>query len=165
MNRARFEALHAGCRDLVLRHMTVVLRNREDAEDVTSAAFAAAWRSFDRFRGESSFSTWVSAIAMNEAMNLKRRKRMVVLESIDDERSMALAEPDVLEVTLERSDCIRKIRRVLCRVPVVYRRALGDHFISGLSIRQIARHQRIPQGTVLSRIFKGKQFLRAAWAA
>lgn len=49
------------------------------------------------------------------------------------------------------------------QIPRLYRQVLMDRFIRGDSIKQIARRNRIPAGTVLSRIFNGKRLLRAAW--
>jgi DNA-directed RNA polymerase specialized sigma24 family protein len=50
------------------------------------------------------------------------------------------------------------------RIPSIYRRALKDHFVRGYSTRQIAWRERIPLGTVLSRIFNAKRLLRKAWS-
>jgi len=50
-------------------------------------------------------------------------------------------------------------------LPLTYRRTLIDRFVRGYSVKQIAKCERIPLGTVLSRIFKAKQLLRAAWEA
>jgi len=163
MNNASFEELHEACRDRLLHHMTVVLRNRDEAEDVTAAAFLAAFRNFDRFRGKSSFYTWVTAIAMNEIRSSWRRKSAIKLEALDGPCFRQLVEPDLLVRSLDRSECAQKIRQVLRRVPAIYRRALMDHFLAGHSTRQIAQREKIPQGTVLSRIFTGKRILRNAW--
>src|SRR5258708_16520433 len=165
MNDMSFEKLHEACRDRLLNHMTRILRNRDEAEDITAAAFAAAFQNFDQFRGKSSFYTWVTAIAMNDMRSSWRRKSAVKLETLDDPCASQLMEPDLLIQALERSECTQKIRQVLRRVPAIYRRVLTDHFISGDSTRKIARQERIPQGTVLSRIFKGKRILREAWTA
>lgn len=51
------------------------------------------------------------------------------------------------------------------RIPAPYRRALRDHFVRGYSTRQIAQRERVPLGTVLSRIFTAKKLLRRAWEA
>ena len=64
----------------------------------------------------------------------------------------------------KRDDRFR-LQKALERLPIKHRRALIAHFIDGLSIREIARRERVPLGTVLSRIFSGKQLLRHAWGA
>ena len=103
-----FSQLHDQYRGRLLNSMIAVARNREDAEDITATAFAAAFKNLDRFRGESSLYTWVHAIAMNEARS-RRRRDAVSLESIDRPDAKELAEPDLLAQTLERSECCSKI--------------------------------------------------------
>ena len=65
---------------LVVRHQSAVyraalaaLRNPEDAEEVAQDAFVRAWSNLRRFRGDSSFKTWLLTIAWNQAMSRRRR--------------------------------------------------------------------------------------------
>src|SRR5713226_5070418 len=58
-----------------------------------------------------------------------------------------------------------RIRQALNRIPAKHRRLLVDHFVSGQSTQQIARREGIPLGTVLTRIFTAKRYLRQAWKA
>jgi hypothetical protein len=64
---------------------------------------------------------------------------------------------------LEQQDDRLRLEAALDRLPEMYRRALVAHFIDGLSIREIACGERVPVGTILSRIHKGKQLVREAW--
>src|SRR5437667_11941510 len=57
------------------------------------------------------------------------------------------------------------VHLLLRQIPAVYGLVLIEHFIEGYSVRQIAKLQRIPLGTVLSRIFTAKRLLREAWEA
>ena len=159
---AAFAELHDRCHGRLLNSMIAVTRNREEAEDITATAFAAAFKNRSRFRGDALPQTWVHAIAMNEARN-RRRGRAVPLESIDLLDAKELTEPDVLTQKLERADCCVRIREALRRVPRLYRETLVDHFVRGHSVRQMSKSYQVPLGTVLSRIFKAKQLLRAAW--
>ncbi len=164
MHQQQFSNMHDQYRGRVLNSMTAVARNREEAEDITATAFAAAFKNLDRFRGESSLYTWVHAIAMNEARN-RHRGLIRPVESIDQLDAKELTEPDLLTQKLERADCCTRIREALRRVPRLYREALVDHFVRGHSVRQMSKSYQVPLGTVLSRLFKAKQLLRAAWEA
>jgi RNA polymerase sigma-70 factor (ECF subfamily) len=157
-----FRKLHEQFQGRLLNSMTAFVRNREAAEDITAAAFSAAFANRHHFRGESSFYTWLHAIALNEARN-RSRNGSVVVESIDGPRAKELSEPDVLPQMLERSECALRIRKALRAVPAIYRRILIDHFVRGYPVKQISQRDRIPVGTVLSRIFTGKRLLRGAW--
>jgi RNA polymerase sigma-70 factor (ECF subfamily) len=158
-----FPLLHDEYRDRLLNSMTAVTRNRETAEDITAAAFTAAFENLAAFRGESGFYTWLYKIAFNEARNWHRRNHGVSLESIDRPDAKDLMEPDVQLESLERSECGSHVWAALRRVPAVYRQTLVDHFLCGYSVKQMSRRQRVPVGTVLSRMFTAKRLLREAW--
>ncbi len=159
-----FSELHDKYRGRLLNSMIAVARNREDAEDITATAFAAAFKNRDRFRGEASPQTWLYSIAMNEARS-RRRACAVPFESIDGFKALLIAEPDATDKPFERRECCPRIWKALRQVPRLYRRVLIDRFVRGYSVKQIAKCQRVPLGTVLSRIFKAKRLLRAAWEA
>jgi RNA polymerase sigma-70 factor, ECF subfamily len=165
MNRLAFTEQYTKHKDRLVIRLLTMTRNREAAEDIAGAAFASALEKLDTFRGESTLPTWIYAIAMNELRSWARRKPTVSLEMIEESAAKPLVEPDLLEQTHDRTECIRRIRQVLRCVPSIHRRILIDHFIDGFSTREIARRHKIPQGTVLSRIFTGKRILREAWAA
>jgi len=156
-----FCELHKQYRARLLNSMTAFARNRGAAEDIVAAAFVSAFENLDNFRGESSFYTWLHAIALNEARS-RSRNGAVVLQPIDNPTAKALMEPDILSQTLERSQCCARIREALRRVPANYRRILVDHFVRGYPVNGIAKRDRVPVGTVLSRIFNGKRLLRSA---
>jgi RNA polymerase sigma-70 factor, ECF subfamily len=161
----QFTILYDQYRERLLNGMIAVVRDRDTAEDITGAALATAWQNRNQFRGESSLYTWCYSIALNEARNRRRRNQGVSLESIDSSNPKELAEPDTLTLALERSECRLQITKALRQIPPVHRRTLVDHFVRGHSVKQIARHNGIPMGTVLSRIFTAKRQLRKAWEA
>ena len=105
------------------------------------------------------------SIALNEARDRQRRNHGVSLESIDRADSKELTAPDMLAPALERAECRSQIRKALRRLPAVYRQTLMDHFVRGYSVKRMSRQNRIPVGTVLSRVFTAKRLLRAAWEA
>jgi RNA polymerase sigma-70 factor, ECF subfamily len=157
-----FSEVHDRYRGRVLNSMIAVTRNREEAEDITATAFAAAFRNLDRFRGESSLQTWIHAIAMNEASN-RRRCRCVPLESIEESDAFQIAVPDPTDRMFDQRECCPQIWKALRGLPRLYQRTLVDRFVRDYSVKQIAKRQRVPLGTALSRIFRAKQLLRAAW--
>jgi len=165
LDAQNFSALHNRYHDRLLNSMTGVVKDREAAADITATAFASAFKNRASFRGQSSLYTWVHAIALNEARNSWRRNRAVSLESIQGPEPKALIDSDRHSNTLERSELCLKMRKTLREIPAVYRRVLVDHFMRGHSVKQIARRDRVPVGTVLSRIFNGKRILRRAWEA
>lgn len=83
---AAFDELVSRYADKVYRLTSKVLRHSEDAEDALQDAFLSAYRNLPRFKGDSTFSTWLYRVAMNAAlMRLrKRREGMVSLEQPGD---------------------------------------------------------------------------------
>jgi len=163
MNTRVFQTLHQECYGRVLSAIRGYVRNQEEAEDVTATAFATAFKNRKTFRGEAAFSTWVHRIAINEMHANSRRKRTVSLDALEGVPLQGLVEPDLLDRAIDRASCCRRLRLALRRIPGHHRRALVDHFVRGYPVKQIAKLQRIPLGTVLSRIFNGKRILREAW--
>jgi RNA polymerase sigma-70 factor, ECF subfamily len=159
-----FSELHDKYQRRLLNSVIAVARNREDAEDITATAFAAAFENRSRFRGEAAPQTWLHAIALNEARN-RRRSRRVSIESIEESDALKIAEPDAMDRAFEQRECCPRVWKALRGVPRIYRRTLIDRFVRGYSVKQIAKFERIPLGTVLSRIYRAKQLLRAAWEA
>jgi RNA polymerase sigma-70 factor, ECF subfamily len=156
-----FRHLYEANRERLLNDMTALVRNRDKAEDITAAAFAAALQHLESFRRESSFYTWLYRIASNEACSL-RRQQPASLQSIEG-LAADPGECDKTQERLDRSECRARLCSALRGLPATHRRTLVDHFVRGYSVKQISRRERIPVGTVLSRIFTGKRLLREAW--
>jgi RNA polymerase sigma-70 factor (ECF subfamily) len=158
----QFKTWHDEYRPRLLHSMTALVKDREAAEDITSAALATAFEKMNQFRGDAAFGTWLHRIALNEAYNGLRRKRAVSLNDLGA-TSSAWSEPDRMSEVLESCELRQKLGQALQELPRVYRQTLTDHFVRGYSIRKVAQRSRVPLGTVLSRIHTGKRLLRSAW--
>ena len=159
---ARFRDLHETHYRKLLDSMTALLRDRETAEDITATALARAFENLEAFRGESTMFTWIYKIALNEARRVRAQKNAVSLDALESVPP-ELAVHERWDETQERSSHAAKMRKVLELLPPNHRRALVNHFVDGYPVKMIARRERIPVGTVLSRIFTAKRLLREAW--
>jgi RNA polymerase sigma-70 factor (ECF subfamily) len=152
---------------LVERHQHAVFRaayaalgSKEEAEDATQDAFVAAYRKLHMFRGESSFKTWLLAIAWRHALdrrgNVVRRLRLFF--SPDDN-----AWPDTTtsapspEQALVRRELREQVRAVVKTLPARYRDALllasaGDH-----TFEQIGEILGVPTGTAKWRVSEARR--------
>ena len=124
-----------------------------------------AYRSLGRFRGESSFKTWLYTIATNTArtaLERRGRRERVEHQSLDDETEVLSAGsvpsglPDA-ETTLVARDTID---RALAVLPDDLRIAVVLRDVEGLDYKEIAKVTGAPMGTVESRIFRARQRLR-----
>lgn len=166
-NRIRLDAeafarLHRDHRDRLVNSVTRFVRDRVQAEDIVSRAFQIAWAKRETFRGEALPSTWIEAIARNEARDVIRREEAARTDSLDRVDSREISSSQLVAEELENQEDQRRLQKALGRLPDLYRRALTARFIEGLSNRETAGRERVPPGTVLSRISKAKQLLRGA---
>ena len=137
--------------------------NGEDAEEAAQDAFLALWRGIDRFRQESSLSTWIYRLATNACIDtLRRRKKQSGSVSLDDEELFVDAvdtSPQPQE-TVEHRETQKLLQEGLSALPEEYRKVLILREIEGLSYTEIAESASIELGTVKSRISRGRSLLR-----
>ncbi len=137
-----------------------------DAEDLAQEVFVRAYRSLGKFRGESTFRTWLYRIALNASRSHRARSarhQPVWGDSGADAVTPfdpADANPDA-ETTLVRRDAIA---RAMGELPDDLREAVTLRDVHGLDYREIAEATGVPMGTVESRIFRARQRLRRALA-
>ena len=127
--------------------------NSEDAEEAAQDAFLALWRGIDRFRQESTLSTWIYRLATNACIDtLRRRKKQSGSVSLD-------TSPQPQE-TVEHREAQKLLQEGLSALPEEYRKVLILREIEGLSYTEIAESASIELGTVKSRISRGRSLLR-----
>ena len=143
--------------------------HREDTEDLVQSVFIKAYRSLDRFRGQSAFSTWLYRIALNETLNfLPKRKRRMAL-SLNDLDQAVERDPDYVALVarespvrdVQRSELQKRLNAALQTLSEAHRTVVVLHDIEGLPHDEIARITGVPEGTVRSRLFHARQQLQA----
>ena len=135
-------------------------RSHEDAEDVVQDAFLRAFSAFESFRGESA-KPWLLTIVRNTSMTWLKRNRNAAAtigleQSLEDpiERS-----PDPEEILLISCDR-EQVRKALEQLPLDFRETLVLREMEGLSYREISAIVGVPLGTVMSRLSRGRDWLR-----
>jgi len=132
------------------------LRNRADAEDITHDAFIRAYVNLRRYNLEKRFSTWMFTIAANLCRNRLRYRRNHPVAELpaqirggEDPAHVAAAD-----------DRHAAVRGALNRLPYGYRAPLVLRYYNDLPYRDIAEILAIPEGTVKTRIHRGKAMLK-----
>jgi len=160
---------------LTLRHrerlMSVIYNmtsNREDAADLTQEAFVKAFRSIGRFKGKSSFFTWLYRIGVNVTLSYlqkNRARRFFSLENLSEEVNQETA----FEILASRSKADRgtllnelqeKLNEALQKLSNKHRTIVVLFEIEGLSHKQISEIMKCSEGTVRSRLHYAKQQLQ-----
>jgi RNA polymerase sigma-70 factor (ECF subfamily) len=180
------QVLVAACRrgdvsafeSLVLRHQGMalnvafrVLGNYEDACDVTQEAFLAAWRKLGEFRGESRFSTWLTAIVVNLCRNrLQQRQSRQRREafSLDDPppggcaalaAALSSGAPSALQ-QLEEEELRRAVQRCIKALDDGFREVLVLRDMQEFSYEEVGAALGLPEGTVKSRLFRARDAVK-----
>ena len=160
-----FEALVLRYQARIVNYASAMVHDAGAAEDVAQETFVRAWRALGRFRGESTFKTWLYRIATNVArthLDRRGRRARIADRSLDDEAEPLQAgdvpspAPDA-ETALVRREAID---RALSELPDELRQALVLRDVEGLDYKEIAGVTGAPIGTVESRIFRARRRLR-----
>ena len=140
----------------------------ELSQDIAQEAFVKAFRNIDKFRGDSSFYTWIYRIAINTAKNYFSNKSRGaetynedILDSALSDMSLNSDNPETLLAAEEMKDAINQAFQDL---PDEIRSTLSLREYDGLSYEEIAKVQNCPIGTVRSRIFKGRELINETFS-
>ena len=145
-------------------------RSREDAEDIVQQTFQRAFIHLLSFEGRSSFSTWLTSIAINHARMLLRKRRALRELSINDSRNdegtrpaleMADSNPDPESSYLEQEEA-RALAEAIGQLRPAMRTAVELTELRELSMLEAARHLGISIGAVKSRVFHARRKLGEA---
>lgn len=146
--------------------------NKEDAEDLIQEVFVKAYSALARFKGDSSFYTWVYRIAVNRAINYVKRRNKRAGTSLDNvdsgiERDKAYVELSSKESPFRDatlSELQEKLNSALQKLSDKHRVVVVMHDIEGVPHDEIARVLGVSSGTVRSRLFYARQILQSELA-
>jgi RNA polymerase sigma-70 factor (ECF subfamily) len=142
-------------------------RSREDAEDIVQQTFQRAFIHLLGFEGRSSFSTWLTSIAINHALTLLRKRRALHELPIDDSSSdegttLALeitdASPDP-EASYLQGERARILSAAVGELSPGMQRAVELQELGELTTRETARHMGLSVSAVKARLFRAKRSL------
>ena len=148
---------------LVQRHSAMAYRvalrlsgDHYDAQDIAQEAFIAAWRNLDRFRADSSFSTWLYQIVTRRSLNKVSRGRVADLVNLLDEAADPDTEPDA---RAERNQAVDAVTDALATLPFPQRTVIVLHHFEGLSYAEVAKVTGSSVPAVRSHLFRARRTL------
>ncbi len=145
MDEQTFAAAVTQQEDSLYRIAFTVLHNDADCADALQDALIRAWRSLGSLKEEQAFRGWMARIVINCSKDIlrKRRFRTVVLDD-------SIPAPVVQDRPL--AEAVASLAEGL-RLPITL------YYMEGLSVQEVARVMRLPQGTVKNRLFRGRKKL------
>lgn len=170
-----FAYLLAVYQNPVFNVVSHIVTNEADAPDVLQDVFIKVFKGIGNFNGDSSLKTWIYRIAVHEASNHRRswfRRHWREPISMDDSQSTAVVaaaetganDKNPYEV-LEQTERTEVVRRALASLAQPYRPVVVLREIEGLSYEEIAQVLGVAEGTVKSRLLRGRELLRRKLAA
>jgi RNA polymerase sigma-70 factor (ECF subfamily) len=163
-----FEELVARHRDKIYARAFSMMRNEEEAIDLSQEAWVKGWQRLAQFQGESSFATWMTRIVINlclDQLRKQKRQRTESIEAMDDdaggvERHMP---PVTINPTagLERNELRQRIDKALSQLSYEHRTVLVLHEFEEMEYKEIAKTMDCSIGTVMSRLFYARRKMAA----
>jgi len=159
---AAFEQLMRRHNRALYRTARSIVKDDAEAEDVLQEAYLLAFRAMESFRGDSSMSTWLTRIVINEAIARSRKKgRSAEIIQFDGEAALDehLEQP---EQALLRSEARRLIEQKIDELPDGFRTVFVLRALEEMTVEETAACLDIPEATVRTRYFRARGLLREA---
>ena len=147
-----------------------IVESGTDAADVLQDVFVKVFKGIKHFHGESSLKTWMYRIAIHEASNHRRswlRRQLREVFSLDENGAVtemvlagSPAQPETPYQALEQAERQRLVQRALASLAQPYRTVVVLREMEGLAYEEISQVLGISEGTVKSRLKRGRELLR-----
>jgi RNA polymerase sigma-70 factor, ECF subfamily len=168
---AAFEELVARHRDKIYARAYSMMRNEEEAVDLSQEAWVKGWQRLRQFQGEASFGTWMTRVVINlclDQLRKQKRQRTESIEAMDEESGGVERQMPVITVNptagLERGELRQRIDRALALLSYEHRTVLVLHEFEEMEYKEIAKTMGCSIGTVMSRLFYARRKLAALLA-
>lgn len=149
-------------------HMILkMIRNVDDAEDLTIEAFAKAFKNLHKFKKDFTFSTWLFRIATNNTIDFIRKKKLDTMSldtSFKDDNGDSVT-IDVADRNLNpqeeaiKSQKIELVRMFVTKLPAKYQRLVKLRYFDELSYDEIAKELGAPLGTVKAQLHRARELM------
>jgi len=124
-----------------------VLHNDADCADALQDALMRAWRNLDSLKDEQAFRGWMARIVINCSRDILRRRKFRTVELDDTVPAPIVDDQPLAEALASLAEGLR--------LPITL------HYMEGMSVNEVARVMRLPQGTIKNRLFRGRKKLAA----
>jgi RNA polymerase sigma-70 factor, ECF subfamily len=152
-----FEILVRRYQDRVLNIVYSLIGNDRESEDIAQEVFLKVYHNLKTFNRHCRFSTWLYRIVVNTVYDLlRKRKNFIRDEGIIDNIAASGGPVEALLIGEKEA----QVRKALASIPIKYRTAVVLKDIDGLSYIEISKVLCCSIGTVESRIYRGRQFLK-----
>tara|TARA_B100000959_G_scaffold278827_1_gene337853 strand:- start:1240 stop:1839 length:600 start_codon:yes stop_codon:yes gene_type:complete len=161
-----YEELVYRHRDKIYARAFSMMRNEDEARDLSQVAWVKGWQRLEQFKHNASFTTWMTRICINLCLDYLRKKQRRQTDSLEQmeeesggvERRIPVEEFNPTE-TMEREELRDKIDKAMQKLSYEHRTVLVLHEYEGLEYKEIAKAMHCSIGTVMSRLFYARRRL------
>jgi RNA polymerase sigma-70 factor (ECF subfamily) len=165
-NMQSYEELVHRHRDKIYARAFSILRNEDEAMDLSQEAWVKGWQRLKQFQHNSSFTTWMTRICINLCLDYFRKKQRQQTDSLDQmeeesggvERRLPVEEFNPTE-TMEREELRKEIDLSMEKLSYEHRTVLVLHEFERMEYKEIAKAMHCSIGTVMSRLFYARRRL------
>lgn len=137
-----------------------ILKNAEEAEDVSQDVFLKAYQALPKFKGDSKFSTWIYKIAYYRSLDyLKKQKRTLRTDSMDSDAEYDLPSIENTLDALEADERKKTIKKAVDELSEDNAIVITLYYFEELSLTEIAEIMNIEANTVKVRLFRSRERL------
>jgi RNA polymerase sigma-70 factor (ECF subfamily) len=169
-----FEAIMRRHNRALYRAARSIVKDDTEAEEAVQDAYLRAYHALAQFRGDSSLSTWLTRIVINQALErLRKRRRELAALSLDTvfdlEKHTEMADAqetssETPERELMRAQTRRLLEQKIDELPSAFRTVFVLRALEEMSVEECAASLNIPEATVRTRFFRAKRLLRKSLA-
>jgi len=148
----------------IYRTALKILREEESAKDALQETMINIHRAAGSFRGDSKLSTWINRITVNVCLEMIRKNKKHACRTGGDITDHEHLEDSGVRSPFNeayRSEIRKRVHRALNQLSEKHRLVVRLHDLEGFTIREIARKLQVAEGTVKSRLFYGREELKA----
>ncbi|PWH81344.1 RNA polymerase sigma factor [Brumimicrobium oceani] len=166
-DQAAFAELMNRYREPVYYMLLKMIKNTDDAEDLTIEAFGKAFNRIEQYTPNYAFSTWLFKIASNNCIDHIRKKR-ISLTSMDHAFTNENGESVGMQIdggfldpeeTFIKQQKVKAMRDVVDKLKPRYKELIIKRYFEELSYDEIAEELDLPLGTVKAQLFRAREFL------
>jgi RNA polymerase sigma-70 factor (ECF subfamily) len=160
-----YEELYIRYKDSIFFMLLKMVKNKDDAEDLTFEAFGKAFRNLSQYRPKFAFSTWLFKIASNNCIDFIRKRQSDIIlcensESLSSEKTLKIESTDLNPEQV----CVKRQKALImqCEVNKLkerYRILIQLRYFNEFSYEEIASHLRLPIGTIKAQLSRARELL------
>lgn len=162
-NEHAFRVLVEKYRVHIFKNVFAVLRNQKDAEDAVQEVFVKIYTSLPHYENQG-FKTWITRIAINHAIDMKRKKTRRPEEQLTDaqEESLIAASENTEQIVLQK-ELQLLIRERMNELPPNYRELIYQFYIKEKTYKELAEEQQVKVKTIETKLYRARIWMKNNW--